>query len=621
MTTYNTGNPVPSADARDRYDNSQTLDEVVNGDSESYTSRTGKQVISLGGMNSRFNNAQEGRAQEFTDSQAERESEFNTDQSERDTAFQEFLEGTGWSSIGAYGAGVVITSHTQTVDYLGQPYQLKPSIPASLDAPYVTTGAWATEGVNFKLVGDNSLRQDLALPSGGSVLGAERSTLTSSFKGGENANEWFSMQRVSIWEFVDKVITRPVANNPDTWHWSPALNAALAVNGAVVINGRHTYRLKDIRLYDGCDIEIDKSATIVPEGDGVQIFYCDDDVPSARNFTVRGGRVMNPDLVSGVTVWNCPQARRNVKFAQIYINGGGRQYGWLGVYWSKLNWLTKMQDVEVEACGTGFKFRNAAAVMHAIECVALNNGIGFDLAHLPGEADILNRIKVSGGVCQNNGIGVLTRTTDGTILDGMHFENNGTDIDSDGDKNIMLFAPEFRGNNSEFTDSIGIKFRNTIGATILKPIFAGTRQRGFMDIDASNYLVNLDIDFRTDAPLMNDSMMTNIGNVSGVRYLPNLANYRVLGGLVVDCNAPITTYQKGVPDGGAVITASNAVDGREILITLRPAGSYSSGAIRVFGTTVDVSTGTAIRAKNKTLHLIYRAAANGWVVISESQWS
>ncbi|MBO6278116.1 MAG: hypothetical protein J6N20_11935, partial [Pseudomonas sp.] len=159
MTTYNTGNPVPSADARDRYDNSQTLDEVVNGDSESYTARTGKQVISLGGMNSRFNNAQN-----------EREAEFNLSQDEKQEAFQSFLDGTGWSSLGAYGAGASITSHTQTVDYQGQPYQLNPSIPASLDAPYITTGVWATEGVNFKLVGDNSLRQDLAL-TGDAMIG------------------------------------------------------------------------------------------------------------------------------------------------------------------------------------------------------------------------------------------------------------------------------------------------------------------------------------------------------------------------------------------------------------------------------------------------------------------
>lgn len=170
MTTYNTGNPVPSADARDRYDNSQTLDEVVNGDSASYTTRTGKQVISLGGMNSRFNNAQDAR-----------ESAFNLSQEEKQEEFQSFLEGSGWSSLGAYGAGVVITSHTQTVDYLGQPYSLKPSIPASLDAPYVTTGNWATEGGNFKLVGDNSLRQDLSSSESGASIVAMPDTLAPTF--------------------------------------------------------------------------------------------------------------------------------------------------------------------------------------------------------------------------------------------------------------------------------------------------------------------------------------------------------------------------------------------------------------------------------------------------------
>lgn len=159
MTTYNTGNPVPSADARDRYDNSQTLDEVVNGDSASYTTRTGKQVISLGGMNSRFNNAQD-----------EREVEFNLSQEEKQEEFQSFLEGTGWSSLGAYATGVVITSHTQTVEYLGQPYSLKSTVPASFDTPYVVVGDWATESVNFKLVGDNSIRQDLRSAAGASFV-------------------------------------------------------------------------------------------------------------------------------------------------------------------------------------------------------------------------------------------------------------------------------------------------------------------------------------------------------------------------------------------------------------------------------------------------------------------
>lgn len=169
--TYKTLNPLGSNNARDLSDNASNFDEYMNSDLPSIKDRFDKRRETLAGNQVAFDDAQKGRAQEFTDSQAERESEFNADQSERDAAFQAFLEGAGWSSIGAYGAGVVITSHTQTVDYLGQPYQLKPSIPVSISNPYTVTGNWAAESQNFKLVGDNSLRQDLSSPEGLSLSG------------------------------------------------------------------------------------------------------------------------------------------------------------------------------------------------------------------------------------------------------------------------------------------------------------------------------------------------------------------------------------------------------------------------------------------------------------------
>lgn len=148
--SYNTGNALGSTDVRDLLDNAHNLDDVLNDlVNDTWVDRFGVTRKTLKGY----------------------DAEFETDQAARALAFQTLIDGTGWSSLGAYGAGVVITSHTQTVDYLGQPYSLKPSIPASLDAPYVTTGVWATEGVNFKLVGDNSLRQDLADPAvGGSIV-------------------------------------------------------------------------------------------------------------------------------------------------------------------------------------------------------------------------------------------------------------------------------------------------------------------------------------------------------------------------------------------------------------------------------------------------------------------
>lgn len=155
MTTYNTMNPVPSADARDRYDNSQVFDELMNGAAPNTPDRLGVLRQSWAGMEAAFAGSETDRAE----------------------AFQTFLANSGWSSLGAYGAGIQIISHTQTVDYQGQPYQLKSTVPASLDAPYVTTGNWSVEGVNFKLVGDNSLRQELADPAGASKVGTPAGTV------------------------------------------------------------------------------------------------------------------------------------------------------------------------------------------------------------------------------------------------------------------------------------------------------------------------------------------------------------------------------------------------------------------------------------------------------------
>lgn len=162
MTTYNTGNAVPSADARDRYDNSQVFDELMNGPAPVTPDRLGVLRQSWAGMEQDFNGAQIERAGAFDGAQAARAAEF-----------QVFLDASGWSSLGNYAAGISIVSHSQVVEYQGQPYALKSTVPASVATPYVTTGNWATESVNFKLVGDSTLRQDLqtgALKVGGSVV-------------------------------------------------------------------------------------------------------------------------------------------------------------------------------------------------------------------------------------------------------------------------------------------------------------------------------------------------------------------------------------------------------------------------------------------------------------------
>jgi hypothetical protein len=126
MTTYNTGNTVPSVDVRDLYDNAENLDNFSNGAADEYADRLGVVRQSLQGIRN---------ASQYT-------------------------------NLGAYGAGLVFTSYNQTFSYLGEFYA--PS--AGVALPYTTTGVGAAELATFRSVGDATLRADLANPSIGVSL-------------------------------------------------------------------------------------------------------------------------------------------------------------------------------------------------------------------------------------------------------------------------------------------------------------------------------------------------------------------------------------------------------------------------------------------------------------------
>lgn len=118
MTTYNTGNPVPSVDVRDLYDNAQNLDNFSNGPLDAYPDRFGVSRQSLQGIRN---------ASQYVD-------------------------------LGPYAAGLVFTSRNQVFSYLGEFYAPGPAI----TLPYTTMGAGAGEIANFRSVGDAVLRSDLA---------------------------------------------------------------------------------------------------------------------------------------------------------------------------------------------------------------------------------------------------------------------------------------------------------------------------------------------------------------------------------------------------------------------------------------------------------------------------
>lgn len=139
MTTFNTGNAVPSGDARDRFDNTQTLDEVVTGPADTALTRLGTSVQTLKGMNNTFN---------------------------------QFLINSGFEPthlIYVDGQTLQVDRPTQLIDRSGITYRVE--MPANF--PVTLSGTWASDLPLLVDVGDSSLRQELAAPTGAGKIGID----------------------------------------------------------------------------------------------------------------------------------------------------------------------------------------------------------------------------------------------------------------------------------------------------------------------------------------------------------------------------------------------------------------------------------------------------------------
>lgn len=139
MTTYNTGNPVPSGNAYDRFDNSQTFDEVVNSALPATTTRTGKQIKTLAGQEQDFN---------------------------------QILINSGFETTHlTYVDGTILQVYrpTQLIDRSGIAYRVK--MPANF--PIILSGTWASDMSLLVELADASFAQELAAPSGAGKVGID----------------------------------------------------------------------------------------------------------------------------------------------------------------------------------------------------------------------------------------------------------------------------------------------------------------------------------------------------------------------------------------------------------------------------------------------------------------
>lgn len=136
MTTYATGNPVPSVAVKDLSDNAENLDLLMLGAAQYYADRLGVNRLSWRGIEEQF---------------------------------MQYLARSGFvfTNPQTYQAGIVITGYNQIFVRDGNMFSLSTSI----GLPYATTGDWATESANFVQRTEQSLLDFLAAATGAQLIG------------------------------------------------------------------------------------------------------------------------------------------------------------------------------------------------------------------------------------------------------------------------------------------------------------------------------------------------------------------------------------------------------------------------------------------------------------------
>ncbi|CAM7806261.1 hypothetical protein [Klebsiella quasipneumoniae] len=184
MSEYDTGDSVPSASMPNAWDNMQSIDKFVNSSDETITTRTGKQLDTLHGINVKSDNQRTEQQDSFELSQSERassfeeksnefesrfssqlstqESTFSESQTDKENRFQQFLLSSGYVFLGDYENGPFqFSARNQYIRYDNQYYRLN----AATDVGFTTTGTDATSFANdvthFVLMDGDTLRQNL----------------------------------------------------------------------------------------------------------------------------------------------------------------------------------------------------------------------------------------------------------------------------------------------------------------------------------------------------------------------------------------------------------------------------------------------------------------------------
>ena len=219
--THNTGNPIGSTSPKDLSDNARNLDYLCLGTGPTYLDRKGTPRRSWAGMEGEFGKDQVARESTFSADQTRRESEFTVRQADREIQFDAFLDASGFEPPVAYASGVKLVRTTQTVTWEGKEYRAKNQF-----LPLTTTD-WESDESKLKLIGDDSLRQDMANstdPAKGA--GMNGYIYGSAHSEGREVGDKLREAR-SILDFVPRSRKADMRDGISRWSASVALNYAL----------------------------------------------------------------------------------------------------------------------------------------------------------------------------------------------------------------------------------------------------------------------------------------------------------------------------------------------------------------------------------------------------------
>lgn len=212
----------------DVHDNAQNLDFALNEITSTFwTDRLGRRRMSWLGIESAFTMKLTDFESRFDFRLAEQESVFAESLVDKENRFQQFLGDSGYVFLGDYEDGPFqFSARNQYIRFQNQFYRLN----KSTDTGFTTTGtdetSFANDVTHLVLMDGDTLRQNLGSsePGMGGDLSAWRRRKM--MQAPVTVSGALDSQAVSIWEFAGNITDRPDINDPGTWDWSPAFQAA-----------------------------------------------------------------------------------------------------------------------------------------------------------------------------------------------------------------------------------------------------------------------------------------------------------------------------------------------------------------------------------------------------------